>query len=353
MQNLNGNKGFSTTDVQTFSGVKKMQPKCNPLFSFGAICLMAILANILLGPPGAALAADPNSAVAKINQTVLFESDLQRALSEIMPAGVFHGGFSSKKRASYRPQALEKMIENELFYQEALRIQMKVDQAALRIEQNKVIKRLGGAEKYQAALKRAGMTQSRHIQVLTKQLLTKAFVERQIEMKSNATLEEARTHFQNNRERFLRPEARRIRHILIAVKPSASQAERQDKEKLARQILAKIQRGENMAALAAKHSNDRYRIKGGDYGLVHAGRLIPELEKEVFRLELNELSGLVTTMYGFHIARVEEIKPPQQLTFEEVSGKIKKMLTRQNHDRIRQTLIAKLRNSATITLYRP
>lgn len=330
-----------------------MQPKCNALFSCGAIGLIGLLANILLGPPGAALAAAPNSAVAKVNQTVLFESDLQRTLSDIMPAGVFHGGFSSKKRASYRPQALEQMIVNELFYQEAVRIQMKVEVSALENEHKKVVKRLGGADKYQTALKRAGMTQSRHIQVLSKQLLTQAFIEREIDMKSKATLEEARTYFQHNREKFLRPEARRIRHILIAVKPSASQAERQDKEKLARQILTKIQRGENMAALAREHSNDRYRIKGGDYGLVHAGRLIPGLEKEVFKLKPGELSGLIATMYGFHIVRVEAIKPAQQLTFEEVSGKIKEMLTRKNHDRIKQTLIDKLRDSATITLYQP
>ena len=45
---------------------------------------------------------------------MLTEADLEAALNEIMPAGVFHGGFSSEKRATYRPQAFEKMIDGDM-----------------------------------------------------------------------------------------------------------------------------------------------------------------------------------------------------------------------------------------------
>ena len=41
--------------------------------------------------------------VAKVNGTILMEADLQEALNTIMPASVFHGGFSSEKRMQYRP----------------------------------------------------------------------------------------------------------------------------------------------------------------------------------------------------------------------------------------------------------
>ncbi len=42
-------------------------------------------------------------AIADVNGVVLTEYDLQISLNEIMPASVFHGGFSSEKRATYRP----------------------------------------------------------------------------------------------------------------------------------------------------------------------------------------------------------------------------------------------------------
>ncbi len=313
--------------------------------------MSACLIMLLPWLTGTALAGEPPSAVAKVNETILSESDLQQAMNEIMPAGVFHGGFSSKKRTAYRPQAIEKMIEKELFYQEAVRIKMTVDQATLENKHRKVIARLGGEAKYQAALKREGISQSRHIHFLKKQLLTESFVEREITLKSLATDHDARIHFQSNRTKFQRPEARRLRHILIAVKPSASKDEQQSKEDLARQILTRIKRGEDMASLAAKYSNDKYRIKGGDFGLVHTGRLVPELEKEVFKLPLNSVSGLIKTMYGFHIVRVEEIKHSEQLAYEQVSDRIKRMLTRANETRIRQALLERLRNTATITIY--
>ena len=297
------------------------------------------------------LAGEGPPAVAKVNETILSDSDLQQALNEIMPAGMFHGGFSSKKRASYRPQAIEKMIEKELFYQEAVRMKMMVDQATLENKHKNVIQRLGGEQKYLAALNRAGISQNQHIHILKKQLLTESFVEHEITLKSLVTDHQARTHYRSNQEKFKRPEARRIRHILIAVKPSSSKEERQSRKDLSRQILARIKGGEDMASLAAKYSNDRYRIKGGDYGLVHTGRLVPELEKEVFKLPLNSISDVVKTMFGFHIVRVEEIKPPEQLPFKKVSQKIKKMLTSENETRIRQALLEKLRSTATITIY--
>ena len=230
-------------------------------------------------------------------------------------------------------------------------MKMTVDQAALENKHQNIIRRMGGEQKYEAALNRAGISQSQHIQTLKKQLLTKSFIEREITLKSVATDNDARAHYGSNRAKFQRPEARRLRHILIAVKPSSSIEERQIKEDLALQILDRIRGGEDMASLAAKYSNDRYRIKGGDYGLVHTGRLVPELEKEVFKLPLNRVSGLIKSMYGIHIVRVEEIKPPEQLPYEKVSDRIKKMLTRENEIRIRQAILDRLRGEAAITIY--
>lgn len=313
--------------------------------------LLALLLTVVPGSVNSVLAEQPPAAVAKVNGTILTESNLQRALNEIMPAGAFHGGFSSEKRETYRPQAIERMIEKELFYQHAVRLKMTVDKAVVENARNRVIQRVGGRDKYQIALKRAGITKDKHTQELEKKLLTKAFIQREIALKATTSEQDAKRYYKNNFKKFRRPEARRIRHILIAVKPSADGAERQSKEALAHQILKRIKDGEDMAVLAGKYSNDKYRIKGGDYGLVHVGRLNPELEKEVFKLKLNEISTVIKTIYGFHIARVEGIKSPEQVPFEEVSEKIRKMMTNEKAKQIRSSLLDRLRDTATITVY--
>jgi len=84
---------------------------------------------IVFGPMSvyAAPVGKPQKPVAKVNGTVLTEADLEEALNEIMPAGVFHGGFSSEKRMFHMPEAIEKMIDKELFYQEAVKKGIEID----------------------------------------------------------------------------------------------------------------------------------------------------------------------------------------------------------------------------------
>ena len=91
------------------------------VWSGNVLCLMVLLLFVVPIPAWSAPASSLEKPAAKVNETVLTEFDLQEALNEIMPAGVFHGGFSSEKRASYRPKAIEKMIEKELFCQEAVK----------------------------------------------------------------------------------------------------------------------------------------------------------------------------------------------------------------------------------------
>ena len=246
--------------------------------------------------------------VAKVNDAVLTESDMEDALNEIMPAGVFHGGFSSKKREEYRPQAFEKMIEKELFYQEAVKKGLKVDEGVIEAERDKTIKRLGGNKKYEAALKKADFTDEQYRERLKKKHLVKRFITVEIEDKARPTDEEIKDYYQRNKKKFMRPEARKLTHILISVQPEASAEERKLKKAKAQEVIDRINAGENMSDVAWKYSMGPYRVKGGDMGLVHRGRLHPDLEKEVFQLEPGRLSGIIETIYGYHIVRVEEVK---------------------------------------------
>ena len=83
-------------------------------------------------------------------------------------------------------------------------------------------------------------------------------------------------------------------------------------------------------------------------GLVHRGRLYPALEEEVFKLEPGKLSGIIETIYGYHIVRVDEVKAPEQLDLEDVYDQIKMDLTKRNEKQIRENLAASLRAQARI-----
>ena len=289
--------------------------------------------------------------VAKVNDTVLTEADLQQALNEIMPAAVFHGGFSSKKREKYRPQAFEKMIEKELFYQEALKKGLKIDEEIIKAEREKTIKRLGGQKKFKAALKKAGLTDEQYREKLQKKHLVKRLITVEVKEKARPTDEEVKAYYEANKKKFMRPEARRLMHILISVKPEATAEEWKAKKARAQEVIDKINAGQDMSAVAADYSDGPYRVKGGDLGLVHRGRLYPTLEKEVFQLEPGRLSGIIETIYGYHVVRVEEVKPQEQMRLEDVYKSVQKELTEKKEKQLQEALTARLKAAARVEVY--
>ncbi len=313
------------------------------VFLLAAISLLATLSGI--GPISHPALAEP---LASVNNVELHEADLQDALNEIMPAAVFHGGFSSEKREKYRPQAFEKMIDRELLFQEALKGGLKADEDFFNSHREKAIKRLGGEEQYTEALKKANLTEKQYRRALEKKNLIEQITANEILAKAKVPDQQIKSHYEENKSKFFRPKAVQLRQILISVAPNATAEERAEKKRRAQEVYDKIKAGGDMAKLAWDYSDDAYRVKGGDYGLIHEGRLDPELENQILPLEVNQLSGILATRFGFHIARIEAVVPPTQLTLEDVQEMIRKDLSNRNEAQLREKLIQRLRAEAKI-----
>lgn len=132
--------------------------------------------------------------------------------------------------------------------------------------------------------------------------------------------QDLRRAYAEQRERFRIPERVKVRHILLktADKP---QPEVQAARKKIEDLLKQVKGGADFATLAEKNSDDTASaVKGGDIDWITRGQTVPEFEKAAFTLKPGELSGVITTVYGFHILRVEQKELPHMRTFEEVKG---------------------------------
>ncbi len=141
--------------------------------------------------------------------------------------------------------------------------------------------------------------------------------------------DELRRAYNQNREQYRIPERVHARHILLKTtgKP------KEDVPKIraqAEQLLKQVKGGADFAELAKKSSEDPISAaKGGDLGWIVRGQTVPAFESAAFSLKPNELSGVITTEYGFHILQVLEKETAHVKTFDEVKDQIAQEFKRQ------------------------
>jgi peptidyl-prolyl cis-trans isomerase SurA len=96
-------------------------------------------------------------------------------------------------------------------------------------------------------------------------------------------------------------EQTRVRHILVRTNELVSEAEARRKLTLLRE---RVIQGADFAELARLNSDDGSAGRGGELGWVHQGDLVPDFERVMNSLKLNEVSEPVKTPFGLHIIQV-------------------------------------------------
>jgi parvulin-like peptidyl-prolyl isomerase len=76
-----------------------------------------------------------------------------------------------------------------------------------------------------------------------------------------------------------------------------------EKQSLALEILEKLKKGESFSKLAEQFSIDGSRRRGGDLGFFTRGMMVKPFEEAAFKLNINEVSGVVKTQFGYHIIK--------------------------------------------------
>jgi peptidyl-prolyl cis-trans isomerase D len=115
------------------------------------------------------------------------------------------------------------------------------------------------------------------------------------------------------------------------VAKQASDADKQAAKAKAEQVLQQIKQSPGkFAALAKQYSQDPgSAAKGGDLGMFGRGAMVKPFEDSVFSLKAGEVSGLVQTDYGYHIIKLQAVKPAKIQALGEVKSLIAQRLKSQ------------------------
>ncbi len=139
------------------------------------------------------------------------------------------------------------------------------------------------------------------------------------------TKKEIQEFYDKNPDRFIRPASIKARHILIRPdrnNPDKAAAKAEARQK-AQTLLKRIRDGEDFKKLAEKYSVDPGSAKkGGELGWFSRGVMLKSFEDSAFSLNKGEVSGVVETVFGFHIIKVEDKRAPRKRLLREVKGVI-------------------------------
>jgi len=97
-------------------------------------------------------------------------------------------------------------------------------------------------------------------------------------------------------------------HILFAYKGAMRAAptitrSKEEAKAAAEAALTKIKGGADFAATAKESSDCPSKNQGGDLGKFGRGMMAPPFEKTAFELKAGEMSGVIETLFGYHIIK--------------------------------------------------
>lgn len=145
-----------------------------------------------------------------------------------------------------------------------------------------------------------------------------------------------------------------IRHILVS---TGNRTEEQARKR-AEEILQKVRSGADFAKLAKEFSDDPgSKQNGGSLGAIPrsqvAALFVPEFAKAVEALQPGQVSDLVKTQYGFHIIRLDGVKPNVPADFEKNKAEYAKQYVETLRNAKWQQYLAQLRRTAKIEILDP
>ena len=131
-------------------------------------------------------------------------------------------------------------------------------------------------------------------------ILIDALLEEALRQKGEVSEEEIQRYYKENPTLFTEPQEVKIRHIVVNAEPAL------------KEVLTKLSQGESFEKLASTYNIGHFKEDGGDLGYIRRGQLAPpfaQFEEAAFSLrKRGEISEVVSTPYGYHIIRLEDLR---------------------------------------------
>jgi peptidyl-prolyl cis-trans isomerase C/foldase protein PrsA len=196
-------------------------------------------------------------------------------------------------------------------------------------------------EGFNQALEESQLSPAEYQQRTTNRLTLERLLSEHVYPRVALTEEEIRQEYDRNPDAYSEPE--RVRAAQIVVKTLDE----------AKSILAQLRAGKRFEDLARKYSLSADAKVGGDLGFFPRGVMPPEFDEVAFRLEVKQVSEVVTTDYGFHIFKVLDRSAAHKRSFGEVRNKVEALLLNKKRAQAESDFRKSLRDKADVKINEP
>ncbi len=330
-----------------------------PIQRLWAVFVFLALAH----PVAAASEEDENRIVAVVNNEVITQAELNRAL---VPAYFQMQATLAPEELSKEMEKLRKSILGQII-DEHIMLQLARDPQPIEVSKGKIgtppvitvsdadvqemlndtKSRFEKPEEFRELLSQQGLTEEDLKARFKDQLTIQKLIGRDIRSRITVSPTEVTAYYEAHKDEFITPEALQVATILIRPKDDADYGRAYSQ---AQDLYKELGKGADFYESARKYSDGFNAQMGGRIGFIERGRTRKEIEQVLFTLKAGKISPVIKTPAGFQIFLVEAVRPAQQASLTEAQNDIQSHLYQEKTMARYKEWIARLRADAYITI---
>ena len=313
-----------------------------------------LLALILVLPGVSAAAGEDNKEIATVNGTAITQDKLDGEMGRLKTMLMQRGHMPTEADlASLKKVAINSLVEQELLYQASQKKNIKIDDAVLNEQFEKLKGRFPDEKAFNDTLTKMNLTP----EVLKEQLARSQYIQNYINQefveKVSVSDDDVKKFYDEHPDAFKQPETIKVSHILVSVDPKAEEKDKKEAKDKLEKMKKEIADGADFAELATKNSDCPSKEKGGDLGFISRDQVVEPFAKAAFALKTGDVSDIVETQYGYHLIKAFEHKDASVTPMAEVKDKIASYLKQETVKKELETSMEAMKNSSKIEILDP
>ena len=273
--------------------------------------------------------------LARVNGEAIYASDFRRDLSAIRVDDPEGAPIGLADMVQLR-NLLKDQVDRRLLLQAAEAKKVALSAAQVEVAYRRM--RAGWEnEAFEAVLKKRSISVAGLKRELRESLTVQQYLLDYIYARIAITDQEITAYLEENPERLLKPAMVRVLQIVVASREKAKEVARE------------IRRGLSFEDAAMQHSLSPEGKSGGDLGFFARGTM-PVVFERACTMWPGQVSEILESDYGFHLLKLLEKRPEEELPLMSVRDEVEKELLRKKQREAMRKTIEQLRASAALEM---